>query len=125
MFIVGLLGWWYGAGWRIAAIRTGERIMATVDFFSIDLLIGTLFAPFRQISAGQVRGPLGVQLHALFDRLVSRLIGAMVRSFLIIAGSIVLVCTLIIGAALLIGWALLPLMPIVGVVLSTMRWLPW
>lgn len=99
--------------------------MATVDFFSIDLLIGTLFAPFRQISAGQVRGPLGVQLHAFFDRLVSRLIGAMVRSFLIIAGSIVLVCTLIIGAALLIGWALLPLMPIVGVVLSTMRWLPW
>jgi hypothetical protein len=99
--------------------------MATVDFFSIDVLVSTLFAPFRQISAGQVRGPLGVQLRAFADRLVSRLIGAMVRSFLIIAGSVALVCTLIAGVAILVGWAILPLVPVVGVVLSTMRWLPW
>lgn len=99
--------------------------MTTVDFFSIDVLIGTLFAPFRQISAGQVRGPLGVQLRAFADRLVSRLIGAMVRSFLIIAGSITLVCTLLMGVVLLVGWAILPFVPVAGVVLSVMRWFPW
>lgn len=118
MFIVGLLGWWYGAGWRAVAGRTSERIMAMVDFFSIDLLLVTLFAPFRQISAGQVRGPLSVQLRAFGDRLVSRLIGAMVRSFLIIAGSVALAVTVGVGLIMMVGWALFPLLPVAGVVMS-------
>ena len=52
MFIVGLLGWWYGAGWRERARMIIERLAKAYDFFSLDLLIKTLFAPFRQISAG-------------------------------------------------------------------------
>jgi hypothetical protein len=125
MFIVGLLGWWYGAGWRATAARTGERIIAMVDFFSIDLLLVTLFAPFRQISAGRVRGPLGVQLRAFSDRLVSRLIGALVRAFMIIAGSVALGATVGIGFIMLVGWALLPLLPVAGVVMSIAGWPAW
>lgn len=126
MFIIGLLQWWYGAGWRACVARAGERLLATVDFFSIDLLLGSLFSPFRQISAGRVRGSLEVQLRAFFDKLISRLIGAMVRSALIIAGSVVLVVSLALSLIVIIGWLVVPLMPVAGIALSFSGWwLPW
>lgn len=125
MFIVGLLGWWYGAGWRLYIRRVGDRLMATADFFSIDLLLATLFSPFKQISAGHVRGSLEVQFRAFIDQLISRLIGAMVRSFLILMGSVSLVLTLLLGGIGLVLWLCMPLLPIIGVVLTAGRWLPW
>lgn len=125
MFIVGLLGWWYGPGWRGCMGRILERLAATADFFSVGLLFRTLFSPFRQISAGRVRGPLGVQLHAFFDRLVSRLIGAMVRAAMIVAGILVLLFQAIFGGVMILGWLLLPTAPLAGVLLASMGWMPW
>ena len=89
MFIVGILSWWYGDGWRQRFAITRESILKTNDFFSITLLLKTLFTPFRQISAGKVRGPIGVQLQAFLDRLFSRLKGAFVRSIVIFIGVVV------------------------------------
>lgn len=125
MFIVGLFGWWYGPGWRGCVGRALERLATTADFFSISLLLRTLFSPFRQISAGSVRGPLGVQLRAFFDRLISRLIGAMVRTAMIIAGCVVLAVQVIFGSLVGVGWLLLPALPLVGLVLTLMGWMPW
>jgi hypothetical protein len=125
MFIVGLLGWWYGQGWRGCISRALGRLATTADFFSVSLLLRTLFSPFRQISAGGVRGPLGVQIRALFDRLVSRLIGAMVRSAMIIAGCVVLAVQAIFGGLVGLGWLLLPAVPLVGLALTFAGWMPW
>lgn len=105
--------------------RVLERLAATADFFSIGLLLRTLFSPFRQISAGRVRGPLGVQLHAFFDRLISRLIGAMVRTAMIFTGGFVLGFHAFIGALAVIGWLLVPLVPLAGIVLASGGWMPW
>lgn len=98
--------------------------MATLDYFSIDLLLKTLFAPFRQISAGRVRGPVDVQIRAFFDQLISRLIGGFVRSILIIVGSLSLVFTAVIGGFVLVAWAFLPLLPVVGIILAMTGWTP-
>jgi hypothetical protein len=125
MFIVGILGWWYGQGWRQRAVRLGERLASTADYFSIDLLARTLFSPYRQISAGKVRGPLGVQLRAFFDRLVSRLIGAMIRLTMIVVGAVALVLYAFVGVALLAAWAVVPLGPVLGIVLFVVGWTPW
>lgn len=125
MFIVGLLGWWYGPGWQQATRRVAERLAATADFFSIGLLFRTLFSPFRQISAGRVRGSLSVILHAWLDKLISRLIGAMVRSAMIVTGVLALLFHGIVGAVLIIGWVFVPLVPVIGVVLGLVGWLPW
>jgi hypothetical protein len=125
MFIVGLLGWWYGPGWRGYIRRVGERLAATADFFSIGLLFRTLFSPFRQISAGRVRGPLGVQMRAFFDRLTSRLIGAMVRTAMIVAGIMVLIFHSVLGGVTIVAWLLVPAIPFAGIVMASGGWMPW
>ena len=125
MFVVGLLSWWYGAGWKQRIIDVRERLLIIFDYFSIDLLVRTLFSPFRQISAGQVRGPLGVQVRAFFDQLISRSIGAVVRSMMVTVGVVCILVTAIVGAVLVVTWAIVPLLPVVGVVLAMMGWIPW
>jgi hypothetical protein len=102
-----------------------ERLATTVDYFSIDLLATTLFAPFRQISAGQVNGPLGVKFRAFLDRIISRSIGAMVRSTMIVIGVAAILLHSVIGFVTLIIWAILPALPLVGFWLYVTGWLPW
>lgn len=125
MFVIGLMSWWYGRGWRNAAMRVGQRLVNLEDYFSIDLLLKTFFSPFRQISAGRVQGPLGVQMRAFFDRLVSRVIGAMIRLFTILIGLIAIVIYAVIGVVVLVVWALIPLLPIAGIWLFATGWIPW
>jgi hypothetical protein len=125
MFILGILSWWYGAGWRQRAAMLREKIMSTMDYFSIDLLAKTLFSPFRQISAGKVQGPLGVQMRAFTDRVISRIIGGMIRTFMIIIGTAAILLYSIIGGIFVILWAFVPLLPIIGIVLFISGWVPW
>lgn len=124
MFLVGILSWWYGDGWMQRAGLIRERLARTLDFFSISLLFKTLFSPFRQISAGKIRGPIGVQIHAFFDRLTSRIIGAMVRTFMIVAGVVVIALHIVWGLIVLAGWALVPLLPVAGILLFSIEWAP-
>lgn len=125
MFVVGILSWWYGAGWRQRFTMLKERLSNTMDYFSIDLLARTLFSPFRQISAGAVNGPLNVKLQAFFDKLVSRLIGSMVRSTMIVIGALTITMHSIIGVSMLIVWAIAPLLPVIGIILFFTGWVPW
>ena len=96
-----------------------------MDYFSIGLLVKTLFAPFRQISAGNVNGSFDMQMRAFFDRLISRCIGAVVRLIMISVGGMTILCSILIDTILLVGWALLPLLPLVGIVLFISGWMPW
>lgn len=124
MFIVGILSWWYGAGLmaRIASVQA--RIAAIMDYFSIDVLVRTIFSPFKQISAGSVSGPLGVKLRALLDRIFSRIIGAVVRSMLIIVGVIGIILTTLLGVVLVASWLIVPALPFIGVILTLIGWTP-
>lgn len=124
MFLVGLITWWYGRGWREQVLLARRRLAATAAFFSIDQLFKTLFAPFRQISAGKVSGPVGVMLRGLFDNLVSRIIGAIVRLFTILGGAITLVFQSIYEVTVIIFWLLLPLFPIIGLIMFAIGWMP-
>lgn len=120
LLVTELLRWWYGDGLRLRAAMIANRLDGTIDYFSIDLLLKTLFAPFRQISAGTVDGPIGVQMRAMLDQLFSRVIGAVVRLFILIIGGVIIALQCILGVLLIIGWGLLPLLPIAGVVLSAL-----
>lgn len=126
MLVVSLLSWWYGAGWRDQTKLVSDRLLGAVDRYSISLLLRSLFSPFRQISAGSVTsGPLDARFRAWMDKLISRCIGAMIRSVLIITGAIMLVLEIIVGVLRLIMWPFVPILPIVGFILMSMGWLPW
>lgn len=124
MFLVGILSWWYGDGWRQRLNLLGARIDRINDFFSVGLLARTLFSPFRQISAGVVSGPIGVQARALVDQLISRMIGFFVRGFMILLGIVVMILVAVWGIVLVIGWAIIPLFPIIGLVMVAIGWVP-
>lgn len=113
-----LLRWWYTDGWRARARLIANRLDGTIDYFSIDLLLKTLFSPFRQISAGRVDGPLGVQMRALVDKLFSRVIGAFIRLIILVIGGIIIGVQVLLGLLILIGWTLVPLLPVIGLVLT-------
>lgn len=125
MVIWGVLAWWYTDGWRQQMKKIKNRLEGTIDFFSIGLLLSTLFSPYRQISAGNVRGPINVQFQAFFDKIISRLVGMVVRLIMIMAGSLVLLFQLLSSLLLLAIWALLPVVPLIGFVLWITGWLPW
>lgn len=125
MFLVGLISWWYGRGWIGQLQRMGLRFKATVDFFSIPQLVATLFSPFRQISAGpSAEAGIAGAFRSFLDKLVSRLIGGFVRSMTILAGLFVIVLQSVYEVLVLIGWWLLPVLPLVGLVLVAIGWVP-
>lgn len=125
MFIVGLFSWWYSAGWLRCVASVQGSLLSTYDYFSLDLLLRTLFSPFRQISAGKVRGPIGVQLRAFVDNLISRVIGAIVRTIVIAVGSVTLGISVLLGLVKILLWPVIPLLPLVFAVVAASGWIPW
>lgn len=124
MFLVGILSWWYGDGWKQRLGMTLERLVWISDYFSIGLLFKTLFAPFRQISADRINGSLSMQLRGMVDQLISRCIGFMVRLFMILLGIVVIISISIWGGVVLVMWAVVPVLPIIGLILTVIGWVP-
>lgn len=114
LLVTELLRWWYGDGLLVRLRLIANRLEGTMDYFSIGFLVKTLFAPFRQISAGRVDGPLGVQFRAMIDRLFSRVIGAFVRIIILLVGGVMIGVQALLGLLFVLVWLLVPLLPIVG-----------
>lgn len=126
MLPLSLVTWWYGTGWRDQAELCGARLSRVSDRFSITLLLRSLFSPFRQISADDNYGPgLDAKVRAWLDKLISRCIGAMIRSVLILTGGVLLLFEVILAAVRLVAWPVLPIFPLLGIVLMTSGWIPW
>lgn len=125
MFLTGIFSWWYrdGLKMRIGLLKT--QLESSADFFSIGILASTLFAPFRQISAGQVSGPFEVRFRAFIDRLISRFIGALIRGFMIVFG-LIAICIQFVGNVIIIAlWLAAPAFPVIGLILMVIGWMPW
>lgn len=118
MVIFSLFSWWYTTGWFTLMQKCGARLQGTLRFFSVSQLLGSLFAPFRQISAGRVRGPLNVQLQAFGDRLFSRFMGAIVRLILIVIGMISMLVLAIACVVVIAVWPLMPVAPVIGLLFA-------
>ena len=120
MLIVGFFQWWYLRGWASFARKMFSSLRNLADSFSISLLLRTLFAPYKQISAyGSGGESIQAQLGDFFDKLLSRMIGFVLRLLIIIVGIIALAFVLVLSSVAIILWPLLPIFPIVSVILAT------
>jgi hypothetical protein len=124
MFLVGMLSWWYGRGWSKRVQIMMNRLKKTADFYSIRSLASTLFAPYRQIATDVAAGSISNRIHAFFDRLLSRVIGAIVRLSVISFGLIIILFQIAFETIVLISWLLIPLMPVAGLIIWSIRWMP-
>ena len=125
MLLISLVSWWYtgGLGSRIKSLLAG--LSRTLDRFSIGLLLKTLFAPFRQISAANAAtAPMDVRFRMFFDRTFSRMVGAVMRSMMIITGTIVLIVQTAVSLILIGLHVVLPLLPVAGILMLIIGWTP-
>jgi hypothetical protein len=107
--------WWYGQGWRSVARSLVRRNRATIAAFSIGSLAQTMFAPWRRIIS-YPGASLGDHFHAWLDNLVSRIIGFLVRFFVLMAALIVLLVTSVLSVAELVLWPCLPPLVIICII---------
>ena len=121
MFLVGILSWWYGKGLANRILIIKGRLIKSADTFSFGLLFRTLFNPFRQISADSVGESFAQKASAWFDKLISRGVGSVVRLFMIVFGLAVMFLQVLFGLMILIFWLILPILPVAGLILSTLK----
>ena len=124
MVLTNLLIWWYGDGFREQLSLLKDRLAISSDHFSVSILLRTLFYPYKQISAGEYGKSLKDRAMVVLDKLLSRCIGAIIRLFTIIFAVILLSVTTIFGVVLLLTWLILPLLPVVGLLLTVIGWTP-
>jgi len=92
-------------------------LLFNLDYFSIPLLIKTLFSPWRRYAQSYGKGlNIGRYFEAFVFNMMSRLIGAILRFFLILVGLLVEIFIFFIGAGILLIWLLLPLLLIGGLI---------
>lgn len=125
MLWVSFFTWWYGRGFDFRVSKITGGFQKTLDYFSFDLLLKTLFAPFRQIDAGKLlEAPIDVKIRKFFDRLFSRCIGGFMRILVILLGIVWLVLQGVCSLVILAVYAVLPFIPVAGLVMMLIGWVP-
>ena len=100
--------WWYGVGWLDISRRIGHRVVAIMQLFSVSILLTTLFSPWKRIIS-----PPGQSIDQIFrgmiDNLVSRTVGFIVRSVVLIMATTLTIVSTIVGFIMVVLWPVLPL----------------
>ncbi|OGL24441.1 hypothetical protein A2884_00995 [Candidatus Saccharibacteria bacterium RIFCSPHIGHO2_01_FULL_48_12] len=114
-----LVVWWYGSGWVGAWKDCFSWVKKVQRFFSIDVLLGSLFAPWKRIVSIPGRS-LDEKFRAAIDNLVSRVIGFCVRFLVLIVAVIMVTVAGVAGIVMAIIWPLVPFLAIALIVVGFM-----
>ena len=92
-------------------------LLFNLNYFSLPLLFKTLFSHWRQYKWGYGRGfDAWRYFETFFSNLISRVLGAIMRTFLILIGILTEILIFISGLILFLGWLLLPVFLIGGLI---------
>jgi hypothetical protein len=118
MLFIDFVRWWYGPGWVLRFRMLVSHVENWLDYFSVRILLKTLFSPWRQTITYTIRDEsIDKKFSAFLDNLISRLVGFFVRIFALIAAVVMVLVIFILNIIYVCIWPLLPLaFPIIAVV---------
>lgn len=110
-----MLGWWYSRGWMWLLRDTREHLSLINSLFAVRVLLKTWFAPWKQISTPQTFRNF---FQSAIDNLISRLVGAVVRTAMLFVALLMTIVILSFGIVRVVLWAFVPpsvvLLPLYG-----------
>ncbi len=109
------LSWHFFDVPRSILIAWKNFLRFNLNYFSIPLLLKTLFSPWRRYQFTYGKGfDIGRYFTVFFSNLIFRLLGAVMRGFLIIIGLLVEIFIIFAGFMVFLGWLILPILLIFG-----------
>ncbi len=88
-----------------------------LNYFSIPLLLKTFFSPWHKYIWAYPRGfDIGKYFEVFISNLISRVLGAFLRFFLILFGILVETLIIFAGIIVFVGWIFLPVILISGLI---------
>jgi hypothetical protein len=107
--------WHFWESPKSVLIGWGNFLKFGLNYFSLPLLLKTLFSPWRRYSWSYGRGfDIKIYLEVFLSNLISRILGAVLRIFLIILGILFEIFIFFSGLIVFLGWLILPLLLIAG-----------
>lgn len=109
-----LFTWWYTDGWKHAVSSIRRRVVAVMEYFSVDILVRTLWEPWKQIKSYAWQGSsLGDKMRVAFDNAFARMFGFILRISLIMMSLFSAMLVTIWSVLLVLLWPILPLVPFI------------
>ena len=118
-FVTLLFKWWLLEMPKNIFRGTIQVAKNLFNFFSIILLVKTIFDPWKRDVIDTKNLSLGQQAQVLVMNLVSRFFGAIVRLFTILAGLVIIILEIIFGFLWMLIFVLSPFIAIGMIVLVT------
>lgn len=108
--------WHYGTAWA-DMIRVGQNLLWFVyHVFSVPVLLKTFFSPWKRLTE-EPKGNILTDTQGVVDAIIvstlMRIAGIMARFFMLAVAAALLAVLFIAGAALLLVWAVMPVLPVV------------
>jgi hypothetical protein len=101
--------WHYTKAWKDLLRVIDNYLWFIGNYFSINLLLGTLFSPWRRLKISGGRGQADGFFAALLINTLMRLVGFIFRLFVILSGACAILITLFLGFVAIVLWLVLPL----------------
>lgn len=106
--------WHYTQAVRDIMNIIGNFLWFFYKFFSIQLLLRTLFVPFHRLDEhARSRLDVGAVAQTFLVNMLMRVVGALMRLFVILIGIILIVCTVVVGLGMLLLWLFAPVVVVV------------
>jgi hypothetical protein len=110
------VGWHYGRALAELIGLWRGFVWFFYHFFSMPLLVRTLFAPFHRLEIHERHIGLEERMSNIVANLLMRVFGFVMRTFMLAIGGAVVVATICIGVVVYLAWLLAPLTLLAAVI---------